>query len=71
MEEPTSSLGGHNLFADERLEIVMLSNSELHLDIVGGDKNDRLKVILVSTDSTRCQSEKQASADHAESCAGY
>ena len=49
----------------------MLSNSELHLDIVGGDKNDRLKVILVSTDSTRCQSEKQASADHAESCAGY
>ena len=38
-------LGGHNLFADERLEIVMLSNSELHLDVFGWDENGRLKVI--------------------------
>ena len=38
-------LGGHNLFADERLEIVMLSNSELHLDVFGWDEKGRLKVI--------------------------
>ena len=38
-------LGGHNLFADERLEIVMLSNSELHLDVFGWDENGRLKII--------------------------
>ena len=38
-------LGAHDLFGDKRLEIVMLSNSELHMDVFGWDDNDQFKVV--------------------------
>ena len=38
-------LGAHDLFGDKRLEIVMLSNSELHMDVFGWDENGQLKIV--------------------------